>query len=103
MMYHVDMEGRQLFEKINFSEERADLIENPLLGPLLRRRAQLMQDELMCRKANKIAIYYLNLHKRYDLDVSAAIVTHARVCRTTCSTGRSRAWTGSVQPTTCSW
>ena len=44
MMYHVDMEGRQLFEKINFSEERVDLIENPLLGPLLRRRAQLMQD-----------------------------------------------------------
>jgi len=97
MMYHVDMEGRQLFEKINFSEERVDLIENPLLGPLLRRRTQLMQDELMCRKANKIAIYYLNLHKRYDLDVSA---TYSQPPRTTCSTGRSRAWTGSVLPTT---
>ena len=96
-MYHVDMEGRQLFEKINFSEERVDLIENPLLGPLLRRRTQLMQDELMCRKANKIAIYYLNLHKRYDLDVSA---TYSQPPRTTCSTGRSRAWTGSVLPTT---
>ena len=94
------MEGRQLFEKINFSEERVDLIENPLLGPLLRRRTQLMQDELMCRKANKIAIYYLNLHKRYDLDVSA---TYSQPPRTTCSTGRSRAWTGSVLPTTSSW
>jgi hypothetical protein len=100
MMYHVDMEGRQLFEKINFSEERVDLIENPLLGPLLRRRTQLMQDELMCRKANKIAIYYLNLHKRYDLDVSA---TYSQPPRTTCSTGRSRAWTGSVLPTTSLW
>ena len=68
-MYHVDMEGRQLFEKINFSEERADLIENPLLGPYLRRRHKLIEDEVMIRKANKIAIYYLNLHNRYDLDV----------------------------------
>lgn len=24
----------------------------------------------MARKANKLAIYYLNLHKRYDLDVT---------------------------------
>ncbi len=70
MMYHVDMQGMQLFEKINFSEERVDLIENPLLGPLLRRRKQLVEDELMNRIANKIAIYYLNMHKRYDLDVS---------------------------------
>jgi hypothetical protein len=38
MMYHVDLEGRILFEKINFKEERIDLIENPLLGPLLRRK-----------------------------------------------------------------
>lgn len=69
MMYHVDLEGRMLFEKINFKEERIDLIENPLLGPLLRRKHQLIEDELMVRKANKLAIYYLNLHKRYDLDV----------------------------------
>jgi hypothetical protein len=47
MMYHVDLDGRVLFEKINFSEERIDLIENPLLGPLLRRRQQLLEDELM--------------------------------------------------------
>ena len=72
-MYHVDLLGRQLFEKINFSEERVDLIENPLLGPLLRRRDRLMEDELMNRKANKIAIYYLNLHKRYDLDVRISL------------------------------
>ncbi len=69
MMYHVDLEGKVLFEKINFREERVDLIENPLLGPLLRRRQQLLEDELMARKANKLAIYYLNMHKRYDLDV----------------------------------
>ena len=69
MMFHVDMEGRMLFEKINFSEERVDLIENPLLGPLLRRRQQLLDDEMMAQRANKLAIYYLNMHKRYDLDV----------------------------------
>ncbi len=49
MMYHVDLEGKVLFEKINFREERVDLIENPLLGPLLRRRQQLLEDELMAR------------------------------------------------------
>ena len=69
MMYHVDLEGRILFEKINFREERIDLIQNPLLGPLLRRRKQLIEDEMMAKEANKLAIYYLNLHKRYDLDV----------------------------------
>lgn len=70
MMYHVDLEGRMLFEKINFKEERIDLLENPLLGPFLRRKQQLIEDELMAKKANQLAIYYLNLHKRYDLDVS---------------------------------
>ena len=58
-----------VFEKINFKEERIDLLENPLLGPLLRRREQLIEDEVMAKRANKLAIYYLNLHKRYDLDV----------------------------------
>ena len=38
MMYHVGLDGKVLFEKINFREERVDLIENPLLGPLLRRK-----------------------------------------------------------------
>ena len=57
------------FEKINFKEERIDLLENPLLGPLFRRKDKLADDELMARRANKLAIYYLNLHKRYDLDV----------------------------------
>jgi hypothetical protein len=70
MMYHVDLEGKMTFEKINFKEERIDLLENPLLGPLFRRKDKLVEDELMVRRANKLAIYYLNLHKRYDLDVS---------------------------------
>jgi hypothetical protein len=70
MMYHVDLEGRIVFEKINFKEERVDLIENPLLGPLLRRKNQLLDDELMSKKGNQLAIYYINLHKRYDLDVT---------------------------------
>ena len=38
MMFHVDLEGKMVFEKINFKEERIDLLENPLLGPLLRRK-----------------------------------------------------------------
>ena len=41
---------------------------NPLLGPLLRRKEQLLEDELMIRKANRIATYYLNINKKYDLD-----------------------------------
>ena len=69
-MYHVDLEGQMTFEKINFKEERIDLFENPLLGPLLRRRQQLLEDEILAKRANKLAIYYLNLHKRYDLDVT---------------------------------
>ena len=68
-MYHVDFEGRILFEKINFKEERIDLIENPLLGPLLRRKHLLIDDDVMTKRANQLAVYYLNLHKRYDLDV----------------------------------
>jgi hypothetical protein len=38
MMYHVDLEGNMAFEKLNFQEERIDLLENPLLGPLIRRK-----------------------------------------------------------------
>ena len=68
-MYHVDLEGRILFEKINFKEERIDLIENPLLGPLLRRKQMLIDNDSMTKRANKLAVYYINLHKRYDLDV----------------------------------
>jgi hypothetical protein len=68
-MYHVDLEGNMIFEKLNFKEERIDLLVNPLLGPLLRRKQQLLEDDFMQKKANLMAIYYLNLHKRYDLDV----------------------------------
>lgn len=38
MMYHVDLQGNQLFEKLNFREERIDFVTNPLLGPLFRRK-----------------------------------------------------------------
>ncbi len=68
MLYHVDLAGQMLFEKINFKEERIDLLENPLLGPLLRRKDQLLVDPILNSRANRLAIYYLNLHKRYDLD-----------------------------------
>ncbi len=63
-----------VFEKLNLTEERIDLIENPLLGPLLRRKEQLVKDAKMTKRANKIAIYYLNVHKRYDLDVSKTLL-----------------------------
>jgi hypothetical protein len=58
------------FEKLNFKEERIDLLENPLLGPLFRRKHMFHEDDLLVKRANKLAIYYINLHKRYDLDVN---------------------------------
>jgi hypothetical protein len=69
MMYHVDLDGSNDIEKINFREERIDLIENPLLGPLLRRKHLLLEDEILAKRAHKLAVYYLNRNKRYDLDV----------------------------------
>ena len=68
MMYHVDMQGNMTFEKLNLREERIDLLANPLLGPLLRRKDKLVEDPEMTKRANRIAIYYLNIHQRYDLD-----------------------------------
>jgi len=68
MMYHVDLEGNVTFEKLNLQEERLDLVQNPMLGPFLRRKDKLLEDELMLRRANKLAIYYLNKDKKYDLD-----------------------------------
>ena len=68
MMFHVGMDGQMVFEKLNLLEERIDLLQIPLLGPLLRRKGQLVEDDLMIKKANMLAIYYLNLHKRYDLN-----------------------------------
>jgi len=56
------------FEKLNLHEERLDLLANPLLGPLLRRKDLLESDELLIRRANKIAIYFLNKDKKFDLD-----------------------------------
>lgn len=68
MMYHVDLEGNMTFEKLNLKEERLDLLQNPLLGPLLRRKQELVEDEILMRRANKIAIYFLNKDKKWDLD-----------------------------------
>jgi len=68
MMYHVCLKGNMTFEKLNLREERIDLLENPLLGPLLRRKDKLIEDDVMTKRANQLAIYYLNLHNRYDLD-----------------------------------
>ena len=83
-MYHVDLEGKIVFEKLNFKEERIDLLENPLLGPLIRRKEQLLEDEIMSKRANKLAIYYLNLHKRYNLDVR--LIKLVKFYRITCNT-----------------
>ena len=44
------------------------MLQNPLLGPFLRRKEKLLEDEFMFRRANKLAIYYLNKDKKYDLD-----------------------------------
>ena len=68
MMYHVDLYGNMTFERLNLKEERLDLLQNPMLGPRLRRKEQLVEDELMIERANKIAIYYLNKDQRLDLD-----------------------------------
>jgi len=67
-MFHVDLSGTMTFEKLNLREERLDLLQNPLLGPLLRRKHLLMEDEILIRRANKIAFYFLNKDKKWDLD-----------------------------------
>jgi len=67
-MYHVDLSGNMLYEKINFKEERIDLLENPLLGSVIRRREMLDTHPTLIRRGNKLAAYWMNLHKRYDLD-----------------------------------
>ena len=59
-----------VFEKLALNEERIDLLNNPLLGPVLRHRDKLLASEQLQKRANQIAIYYLNINKRYDLDVS---------------------------------
>ena len=68
MMYHVDMEGGTYFEKLSFKEERVDLIDNPLLGPYIRRKEELYKNDKLLEEASRIAIYYINMHQRYDLD-----------------------------------
>lgn len=68
MMYHVEMDGNTYFEKLSFKEERVDLLDNPLLGPYIRRKEELYTNDKMLEEASRIAIYYLNIHQRYDLD-----------------------------------
>jgi len=68
MMFHVDLQGEMTFEKLNLSEERPDLLSNPLLGPLLRKNRLGDQDELLAEQANRLAIYFLNKDKHWDLD-----------------------------------
>ena len=68
MIYHVDLEGTMTFEKLNLKEERLDLLQNPLLGPYLRRKDELVADAAMIRRANCIATYFINKDKKYDLD-----------------------------------
>lgn len=68
MVYHVDLQGAMTFEKLNLTEERLDLLQNPLLGPYLRRKNELVKDEAMIRRANLIAAYFINKDKMYDLD-----------------------------------
>ena len=57
-----------MFEKINLFEERLDLINNPLLGPFFRRKKQIAEDVRQIRRLNKIAAYYFNANKYWDLD-----------------------------------
>ena len=77
-MYHVDLQGEMIYEKLNLREERIDLLQNPLLGPLLRRKEKLLSDDLLIKRANQLAIYYLNINRRYDLDVSKQIQVKLR-------------------------
>ena len=68
MMYHVNMGGNMEFEKQNFKEERIDQIDNPLLGPFIRRKDVIYENDKMLEEASRIAVYYKNINKRYDLD-----------------------------------
>lgn len=68
MMYHVEMDGSTYFEKLSFKEERVDLLDNPLLGPYIRRKDIIYENPKMLEEASRIAIYYINMHRRYDLD-----------------------------------
>jgi hypothetical protein len=68
MMYHVGMDGNTYFEVLSFKEERVDLLDNPLLGPFIRRKEELFKNDAMLEEASRVAIYYTNMHLRYDLD-----------------------------------
>ena len=61
------IDGNTYFEKLSFKEERIDLLDNPLLGPYIRRK-ETIEDKNLLEEASRIAIYYINIHQRYDLD-----------------------------------
>ncbi len=66
-MYFVDRQGNNLIEKILFNEERPDLLENPFLEFLMKKKPW---NEQQLEKANLISAYYLNINNRFDLDVN---------------------------------
>ena len=68
MIYHVDMDGKMTFEKLNLKEERLDILMNPLLGPMLRRTKDLPENADLEKKQNKLMMYYLNRGKKWDID-----------------------------------
>jgi hypothetical protein len=63
----VDRQGNNLIEKILFNEERPDLLENPFLEFLMKKKPW---NEQQLEKANLISAYYLNINNRFDLDVN---------------------------------
>jgi len=58
--------GNSYVEKLFFNEERPDLIENPFLEFLNNKKPW---NDAQFERANLISAYYLNINKRYDLDV----------------------------------
>jgi len=60
------MKGNNFIEKIIFNEERPDLLQNPFLEFLVKKKP--WNDEQL-KKANLISAYYLNINNRFDLDV----------------------------------
>lgn len=66
MVYYIDKQGRQIFEKNLFSRERLDIGDNPLFEKILR--APKMTPELF-KRGNELVAYTKNIDNRYDLDV----------------------------------
>jgi len=67
LLYFVDRKGNNYIEKILFNEERPDLMENPFLETLNNKKPW---NDIQLQRANIISAYYLNINKRFDLDVT---------------------------------